>query len=118
MVGMKCPALAIGLMTCTLPFAPAILPSAHAQTAPLTLPLWPHATPEPPQTTAPEIDTTQPTDNFISGRRVIRRLNVGHVVGRTFDLLGIEIPESAHIPPPTVPTVARRVMPATIPPLV
>jgi acetyl esterase/lipase len=41
-----------------------------------TLPLWPHATPEPPQTTAPETDATKPTDGLISGRRTARLTNV------------------------------------------
>jgi hypothetical protein len=52
----------------------------------------------------------------VARSRVICNLHAGDVVGRTFDLFGIEIPESAHIPPPAVPTVARRVMPLTIPP--
>src|SRR5262249_34448020 len=52
-----------------------------------------------------------------SVNHVIRRNpNVGHVVGRTFGLLGIKIPDAAHIPPPTVPTIAKCVMPATISP--
>ena len=50
--------------------------NAHAQTQPVTLPLWPHGTPEPPQTTSPETDTTKPSDNFISGHRVVRLTNV------------------------------------------
>ncbi len=61
----------IALLATTLSAAP-----AHAQTEPVTLPLWPHGTPEPPQTTAPETDTTKPTDNFISGHRVVRLTNV------------------------------------------
>jgi acetyl esterase/lipase len=80
MVGMKCFSPAIGPATRALLsfacFTPAFLPAAHAQTQPLTLPLWPHGTPEPPQTTDPETDTTKPTDNFISGRRVVRLTNV------------------------------------------
>jgi hypothetical protein len=50
------------------------------------------------------------------GGCIVRNLNVGHVVGWTFDLLGVEIPDTAHIPPPAEPTVARCVMPATLPP--
>jgi acetyl esterase/lipase len=41
-----------------------------------SLPLWPHATPEPAQTTQPEADTTTPTDGFISGHRTARLTNV------------------------------------------
>ena len=52
----------------------------------------------------------------IGGGPVVRNLNVRYVVGRTFDLLGIEIPDTAHIPPPAEPTVAPCVMPATMPP--
>jgi acetyl esterase/lipase len=40
------------------------------------LPLWPHATPEPPQTTEPEKDVTKPTDALISGHRTARFTNV------------------------------------------
>jgi acetyl esterase/lipase len=79
MVGMKSFVPAFGLASLilfsTALFTPAI-PPARAQTAPLTLPLWPHGTPEPPRTTDPETDTTKPTDNFISGRRVVRITNV------------------------------------------
>jgi len=71
MVRMKHLSPALGLASLLL-----FLPSAHAQTTPLTLPLWPHATPEPPRTTDPETDTTKPTDTFISGRRVVRLTNV------------------------------------------
>jgi acetyl esterase/lipase len=60
----------------------ALLPLAfvsRAQTPPtplITIPLWPHATPEPPQTTEPEADITKPTDNPISGHRTARLTNV------------------------------------------
>jgi acetyl esterase/lipase len=47
---------------------------SHAQQT--VLPLWPHATPEPPQTTEPETDVTKPTDAFISGHRTARLTNV------------------------------------------
>jgi acetyl esterase/lipase len=40
------------------------------------LPLWPHATPEPAQTTEPEKDVTKPTDALISGHRTSRLTNV------------------------------------------
>jgi acetyl esterase/lipase len=71
MVRMKHLVPALGLASLLL-----VLPSAHAQTQPLTLPLWPHTTPEPPQTADAETDTTKPTDNTISGRRVVRLTNV------------------------------------------
>jgi acetyl esterase/lipase len=47
---------------------------AHAQQT--VLPLWPHATPEPAQTTEPEADITKPTDVLISGHRTARLTNV------------------------------------------
>lgn len=46
---------------------------ARAQTV---LPLWPHQTPEPAQTTEPETDVTKPTDNLINGKRTARLANV------------------------------------------
>jgi acetyl esterase/lipase len=55
-------------------FTPALVPIAQAQQ--ITLPLWPHATPEPAQTTEPETDITKPTDNFISGHRTARLTNI------------------------------------------
>jgi acetyl esterase/lipase len=51
-------------------------PPACAQTQPLTLPLWTHTTPEPPQTTDPETDLTKPTDGLISGHRTARLTNI------------------------------------------
>jgi acetyl esterase/lipase len=48
-------------------------PASSQQT---TLPLWPHGTPEPAQTTEPEQDVTKPTDALISGRRSQRLTNV------------------------------------------
>lgn len=45
----------------------------HAQTV---LPLWPHGTPEPAQTTQPETDVTTNQDNLISGHRTARLTNV------------------------------------------
>jgi acetyl esterase/lipase len=48
--------------------------ASHAQRT--VLPLWPHATPEPAQTTEPEADVTKPTDAFISGHRTSRLANV------------------------------------------
>ena len=53
-----------------------LISSAQTAPAPQTLPLWPHATPEPPQTTAPEADITKPTDHFIDGHRTARLTNV------------------------------------------
>jgi len=40
------------------------------------LPLWPHGTPEPAQTTDPEKDTTKDTDGLINGHRTARLTNV------------------------------------------
>jgi acetyl esterase/lipase len=40
------------------------------------IPLWPHTLPEPPQTTAAEVDVTKPTDALISGHRTARLTNV------------------------------------------
>lgn len=57
-------------------FAPTLTPTARAQDQHVSMPLWPHATPEPPQTTAPETDTTKPTDGFISGHRTARLTNI------------------------------------------
>lgn len=48
----------------------------HAQEPRLTLPLWPHATPESAQTTAPEQDVTTDKDALISGHRSARITNV------------------------------------------
>jgi acetyl esterase/lipase len=53
-----------------------LLLAALAAPAQQTLPLWPHATPEPPQTSAPESDATRPTDGLISGRKTRRLTNV------------------------------------------
>lgn len=50
------------------------LVTASAQIA--VLPLWPHGTPEPPQTKEPEIDTTKPTDGLFHGQRSQRLTNV------------------------------------------
>jgi len=49
---------------------------ASAVQAQTVLPLWPHGTPEPAQTTEPETDVTKPTDGLISGRRTARLTNV------------------------------------------
>lgn len=45
----------------------------HAQQV---LPLWPHGTPEPAQTTEPQKDVTTDQDNLISGHRTARLTNV------------------------------------------
>jgi acetyl esterase/lipase len=69
---------ALGLATLAL-FSAALFSTAFAPTAlaqQVTLPLWPHATPEPPQTTEPESDLTKPTDHFISGHRTARLTNI------------------------------------------
>jgi acetyl esterase/lipase len=47
---------------------------AYAQLA--VIPLWPHGTPEPPQTSDPETDTTKPTDALFHGQRSQRLTNV------------------------------------------
>lgn len=46
---------------------------ARAQTV---VPLWPHGTPEPAQTTEAEVDVTKPTDATINGKRTARLANV------------------------------------------
>jgi acetyl esterase/lipase len=57
------------LLACTLA-APA-LPAQQT-----VLPLWPHGTPEPAQTTEPEKDVTKDSDGFINGHRTVRLANV------------------------------------------
>jgi acetyl esterase/lipase len=52
----------------------ALVSTAQAQQT--VLPLWPHAAPEPAQTTEPEVDVTKPTDALISGHRSARLTNV------------------------------------------
>ena len=62
-------------------FVPVVLTLTLAAAAqkPLTvLPLWPHALPEPVQTTAAEADVTKPTDALINGHRTARLTNVPH----------------------------------------
>ncbi len=54
-------------------FVVGIAPGSAQQ---LTLPLWSHGAPEPPATTAPEHDSTTPTDPLIAGRRIIKLANV------------------------------------------
>ena len=66
-----------------------LLPTLAAS-AQQTLPLWPHATPEPPQTTLPESDATKPTDGLISGRKTRRLTNV------TVPTLTIYAPPAGH----------------------
>ncbi len=62
--------------------------TAQAQTT--VIPLWPHGAPEPPQTTAPEIDTTKPTDALFNGKRSQRLTNV------SVPTLSVYSPPSAH----------------------
>jgi acetyl esterase/lipase len=50
-----------------------VAPAAHTQQV---LPLWPHGTPEPPQTAQPETDLTKPGDRLIDGHPTIRLTNV------------------------------------------
>jgi acetyl esterase/lipase len=68
MLRMRLPLLAV-----TLGLAAA---SATTRAQQNPLPLWPHGTPEPAQTTAPETDLTKPADSFISGHRTARLTNV------------------------------------------
>jgi acetyl esterase/lipase len=60
--------LAFGLLFPPVPF--------FTSSAQQIIPLWPHGTPEPAQTTAPEQDVTKPTDGLISGHRTARITNV------------------------------------------
>src|ERR1700760_2777546 len=53
--------------------SPLSLLPAHAQQI---IPLWPHATPEPAQTTETEKDVTKDSDALISGHRTARLTNV------------------------------------------
>jgi acetyl esterase/lipase len=75
---MKHRALSLVLVSLALFSAVFSLPAfvATAQAQQITVPLWPHVTPEPPQTTEPEADITKPTDRFISGRRTARLTNI------------------------------------------
>jgi acetyl esterase/lipase len=57
----------------SLSIVPAAFSAAHAQQV---VPLWPHGTPEPPNTTEPETDLTKPTDNPINGHRTARITNI------------------------------------------
>ena len=78
MVGMRYISNALGLATLAL-FSAALFTTAFAppvQAQQFTLPIWPHATPEPPQTTAPETDVTKPTDHLLSGHRTARLTNI------------------------------------------
>ena len=70
MFRMRTPASALALV---LTLGPISL--AAQQT---TLPLWPHAAPEPAQTTDPEKDVTTPDMALISGHRSARLTNVTH----------------------------------------
>jgi acetyl esterase/lipase len=68
-------AFAYSLTACSLTICGlAAAPSAFAQQT--VLPLWPHATPEPAQTTDPERDVTTDKDALIDGRRTERLTNV------------------------------------------
>jgi acetyl esterase/lipase len=60
-------------LTAVLCLQVSLITGISAQTV---LPLWPHGTPEPPQTTEPEQDVTKPTDALISGHRTARLTNV------------------------------------------
>ena len=60
----RVPAIALGVLLTT------------AASAQQVVPLWPHATPEPAQTTEPEKDVTTPDMAFISGHRSARLTNV------------------------------------------
>ncbi len=65
---MKSTALAIVLC--------ALVAGARYSSAQTVLPLWPHGTPEPPQTSEAEKDTTTDQDNLISGHRTARLTNI------------------------------------------
>jgi len=52
----------------------ALLTPARAQQP--IVPLWPHGTPEPPQTSEPEADVTKPTDPLSNGHHAVRLTNV------------------------------------------
>jgi acetyl esterase/lipase len=67
-----------------------LLPALASHAQQTTLPLWPHATPEPPQTTNPESDATKPTDGLISGRPTRRLTDV------TVPTLSVYPPPSSH----------------------
>lgn len=54
----------------------ALLLSSSTVLAQQVVPLWPHQTPEPAQTTEAEVDVTKPTDALISGHRTARLANV------------------------------------------
>ena len=66
MFGMTARALTVAL----------VLAASAASAQQTILPLWPHATPEPAQTTEAEADVTKPTDALISGHRTSRITNV------------------------------------------
>jgi acetyl esterase/lipase len=68
---MKSRGLAVVFIVLTFAFVAAV--TACAQTV---IPLWPHGTPEPPQTAAPQQDVTKPGDALISGHRIARITNV------------------------------------------
>jgi acetyl esterase/lipase len=63
-------------MTVRVLAAALVLATSAACAQQTVLPLWPHATPEPAQTTDPEKDVTKPTDALISGHRTSRITNV------------------------------------------
>ena len=73
LVGLPC---AFALLGCSL-LTPAALAQGSPTPQPVTvLQLWPHVTPEPAQTTAPERDVTTDKDPLISGHRSARISNV------------------------------------------
>lgn len=53
-----------------------VLTASAASAQQTVLPLWPHATPEPAQTSEHEADVTKSTDALISGHRTARLTNV------------------------------------------
>jgi acetyl esterase/lipase len=70
-MSMRPVSLALGF---ALTLTAALAAPLHAQQA--TVPLWPHATPEPAQTADPEKDVTTDKDPLISGHRSARITNV------------------------------------------
>jgi acetyl esterase/lipase len=53
-----------------------VLAAGSATAQQMTMPLWPHGTPQPAQTSAPETDMTTPADGPISGHRTSRLTNI------------------------------------------
>ena len=48
--------------------------------------------------------------------RFVGDRNVGYIIGRAIDRVGIKIPDPAYVPPPAEPAAARGVPPVTVAP--